>query len=137
MTSAPVSTFKLWRLAAGCRNAEAEEVRRILLALTDAYRHRPADLARTLHAATELDLIQARARLSVLVSGVEPVTSTDGTFELRAARHPLLIPGLGLSAGALAKVEGPARNKMMLIQPSTRPHGAPDHRGSPNSSLAI
>jgi DNA mismatch repair protein MutS2 len=97
----PLETVDINNDVVTLQDAEAEEVRRILLALTDAYRQRPADLARTLHAATELDLIQARARLSVLVGGVEPVTSTDGTFELRAARHPLMIPGLGARGSGL------------------------------------
>src|SRR5207302_10483764 len=38
-----------------------------------------------------LDVIQARARFSEKVGGVEPVLSTDGAFELRGARHPLLV----------------------------------------------
>ena len=36
--------------------------------------------------------MQARARFSDLVDGVEPKLSTDGSFELLAARHPLLMP---------------------------------------------
>ena len=40
--------------------------------------------------ATELDIIQARARFSQMTGGVEPMIATDGTFELRGARHPLL-----------------------------------------------
>ena len=93
----PLETVEINNDVVTLQDAEAEEVRRILLALTDAYRHRPVDLSRTLHAATELDLIQARARLSALVGGVEPIMSTDGTFELRAARHPLLISGIRLA----------------------------------------
>jgi DNA mismatch repair protein MutS2 len=69
---------------------EAEEFRRILLALTDAFRGRPMDLQRTIEAATELDVRQARARYSQSIDGVEPALSTDGAFELQAARHPLL-----------------------------------------------
>jgi DNA mismatch repair protein MutS2 len=118
----PLETVEINNEVVTLQDAEAEEVRRILLALTDAYRHRPADLARTLRAATELDLVQARARLSGLVSGVEPVMSTDGTFELRAARHPLLIPGLGLSADASANVEtrttGPVPVDILLTPPT-------------------
>ena len=44
--------------------------------------------ARTIDAATELDVLQARARFSDSVDGVEPALS-DGAFELQAARHPL------------------------------------------------
>jgi DNA mismatch repair protein MutS2 len=40
--------------------------------------------------AAELDVLQARARHSASVRGVEPVFATDGSFELKSARHPLL-----------------------------------------------
>src|SRR5205807_5225233 len=68
----------------------AEEVRRILLALTNAFRTRPLDVKRTIDAATELDVLQAKARLSAAMNAVAPVLSSDGAFELQAARHPLL-----------------------------------------------
>src|SRR6058998_3902449 len=45
---------------------------------------------RTIDAATELDVLQARARYSDAIDGVEPARSSDGAFELQAARHPLL-----------------------------------------------
>jgi len=70
---------------------EAAEVRRILLELTDAFRSRPDDLERTLDTATELDAIQARARFSQITGGLEPLLAGDGAFELRGARHPLLM----------------------------------------------
>jgi DNA mismatch repair protein MutS2 len=73
---------------------EEEEVRRILLALTDAFRARPDDLHRTLDVATSLDVIQARGRFAELVGGVEPGIASDGGFELRGARHPLLMQGV-------------------------------------------
>ena len=38
----------------------------------------------------ELDVVQARARFSHSIDGIEPALSTDGAFELKAARHPLL-----------------------------------------------
>jgi DNA mismatch repair protein MutS2 len=69
---------------------EAEEVRKILLALTDTFRSRPLELQRTIEAATELDVLQARARFSQSIDGVVPRLSTDGALELQAARHPLL-----------------------------------------------
>ena len=60
---------------------EAEEVRRILLALTDAFRVRASDLHRTIEAATELDVRQARARYAQSIDASEPKLSTDGAFE--------------------------------------------------------
>jgi len=95
----PLSTVEINNDIVATEEQEAEEVRRILLALTDAFRIRAADLARTIDAATEIDVLQARARFSGLVDGIEPALSPDGAFELQAARHPLLIPGVGVPTG--------------------------------------
>ena len=86
----PLSTVEINNDIVALEEQEIEEVRRILLALTDAFRRRAADLERTVDAATELDVLQGRARFSESIDGVEPALSTDGAFELQAARHPLL-----------------------------------------------
>jgi DNA mismatch repair protein MutS2 len=86
----PLSTVEINNDIVALEEQEAEEVRRILLALTDAFRARAADLSRTVAAATELDVCQARARYSQSIDGAEPQLSADGAFELLAARHPLL-----------------------------------------------
>ena len=86
----PLSTVEINNDIVALEEQEAEEVRRILLALTDAFRHRAGDLQPTIDAATELDVLQGRARFSDSIDGVEPALSTDGAFELQAARHPLL-----------------------------------------------
>jgi len=87
----PIATVEINNDIVALEEAEAEEVRRILLALTDQFRGRPDDLQRTIDVATELDVIQARARFSERVDGIEPALSADGAFELRGARHPLLV----------------------------------------------
>ena len=87
----PLTTVDINNDIVALEEQEAEEVRRILLALTDHFRGRPDDLRRTIDVATELDVIQARARFSHKVGGIEPGISNDGTFELRGARHPLLV----------------------------------------------
>jgi DNA mismatch repair protein MutS2 len=86
----PLSTVEINNELVALEEQEAEEVRRILLALTNAFRTRAADLQRTIEAATEIDVRQARARFSQSIDASEPRLSTDGTFELQAARHPLL-----------------------------------------------
>jgi DNA mismatch repair protein MutS2 len=86
----PLSTVEINNDIVALEEQEAEEVRRILLALSNAFRARAADLARTVDVATELDVLQARARFSQSVDGIEPALSTDGAFELQAARHPLV-----------------------------------------------
>lgn len=87
----PLGTVEINNDVVALEEQEAEEVRRILLALTESFRERPDDLTRTLEVATELDVIQARARFSEQVGGVEPEISPDGSFVLKSARHPLLI----------------------------------------------
>ena len=87
----PMETVEINNEIVELEEQEAEEVRRILLALTDSFRGRPADLSRTIEVATQLDVVQARARFSLMTDGVEPIVSSDGSFELRGARHPLLM----------------------------------------------
>src|SRR5213076_338567 len=91
----PLSTVEINNDIVALEEQEAEEIRKILLALTDTFRARAADLARTIDVATELDVLQSRARYSESIDGIEPALSTDGAFELQAARHPLMIPGGG------------------------------------------
>jgi DNA mismatch repair protein MutS2 len=86
----PLSTVEINNDIVALEEQEAEEVRRILLALTDAFRRRAGDMERTIDAATELDVLQGRARFSESIGGIEPALSSDGAFELQAARHPLL-----------------------------------------------
>ena len=90
----PLSTVEINNDIVALEQQEFEEVRRILLALADALRRRAGDLHRTVDAATELDVLQARARFSLLVDGIQPALASDGRLELRAARHPLLIPAV-------------------------------------------
>jgi DNA mismatch repair protein MutS2 len=96
----PLSTVEINNDIVALEEQEAAEVRRILLALTDAFRRRALDLKRTLECATELDVVQAKARFSQLVGGVEPAMSTDVVLELHAARHPLLIRAVADRLGA-------------------------------------
>lgn len=70
---------------------EREEIARILLALTDRFRSRSEDVRTALDIATDLDVLQAKARFGVLVNGTAPKLTSDAGFELREARHPLLI----------------------------------------------
>jgi DNA mismatch repair protein MutS2 len=70
---------------------EVEEVRRILLALTDAFRLRADDLETTLDVAADVDEVQAKARLALGMGAVAPALATDGRLEFKDARHPLLV----------------------------------------------
>jgi DNA mismatch repair protein MutS2 len=86
----PLSTVEINNDIVALEEQEHEEIMRILLALTDAFRVRRVDLQQTIEAATELDVVQARARFSESIDGIEPALTIDGRFELLAARHPLL-----------------------------------------------
>ena len=86
----PLSTVEINNDIVALEEQEIEEVRRILLALSDRFRARAGDLQRTIDAAADLDVLQARARYSQSIDGVAPALSTDGAFELQAARHPLI-----------------------------------------------
>jgi DNA mismatch repair protein MutS2 len=90
----PLSTVEINNDIVALEQQEGEEVRRILLALADAFRRRGADLQRTVDAATELDVLQARAQFSMAVDGTQPAIAADGRLEIRAGRHPLLIPAV-------------------------------------------
>ncbi len=87
----PLSTVEVNNDIVALEEQEAAEVRRILLALSDGFRRRAGELMRLVELATELDVIQAKAHCSRLLGAIEPLITADGAFELRSARHPLLI----------------------------------------------
>jgi DNA mismatch repair protein MutS2 len=87
----PLSTVELNNEVVELVEREKAEVLRILLALTDAVRHRAADLEAALDAAGDIDELHAKARLSERLDGVAPELTDDGRLELRGARHPLLV----------------------------------------------
>jgi len=87
----PLSTVEINNDIVALEQQEQEEVRRILLALADAFRSRASELHHTIEAATALDVAQAKARYSLEIGGVLPAIAADGRLELRGARHPLLI----------------------------------------------
>jgi DNA mismatch repair protein MutS2 len=116
----PLSTVEINNEIVALEQQEAEEVHRILLALSDALRRRGDDVQGTVDAATDFDVLQARASFSKLVDGVRPAIATDGRLELRAARHPLLIPALQRHLGAVAAdaaVEGDGRHAVASHEP--------------------
>ncbi len=125
----PLSSVEVNNDIVALEEQERDEVWRILLALSDSFRARALDLKRTLDAATEMDVVQARAQLSRLVDGVAPALATDGRLELRSARHPLLIWGVleklpGASsrnqlAGDAPASAAPVPVDILLIPPAT------------------
>jgi DNA mismatch repair protein MutS2 len=72
--------------------AEQNEEERILAELSVLVGKHSDALLCTCDALGELDLIDARARLSAEWDAVEPALNTQGKIRLRRARHPLLRP---------------------------------------------
>src|SRR3954468_16492265 len=114
----PLSTVEINNDIVALEQQEQEEVRRILLALTDAFRHRGGDLQKTLDAAIELDVIQAKARYSLEIDGIAPALSKDGRLELRAARHPLLI-ARGMEVTPVDVLLIPPTHVLVITGPNT------------------
>jgi DNA mismatch repair protein MutS2 len=114
----PLATVEINNDIVAGQEEEIEEVRRILLELTDAFRSRPDDLSSTLDAATMLDVVQAKARLSGRMRGIEPAPSPDGTWKLVAARHPLLIEQGITPVPVEITLEPPAR-VLVITGPNT------------------
>ena len=114
----PLSTVEINNDIVALEQQEAEEVRRILLELSDRVRRREAELEHTIEAATKLDELQARARYSLSIDGIEPQISTDGRLELRAARHPLLI-AQGVDVVAVDVLVIPPARVLVITGPNT------------------
>jgi DNA mismatch repair protein MutS2 len=110
----PLSTVEINNDIVALEEQEAEEVRRILLALTDAFRARAGDVHRTITAATELDVVQARARYSLSIDGVEPVVVDTGAFEIQAGRHPLLTKAVPVTIKVI-----PPASVLLITGPNT------------------
>jgi DNA mismatch repair protein MutS2 len=86
----PASTVEIGNDIVELEDRERAEIFRVLLALTDRFRSRPGDVRAATEVATELDVLQAKARYGVRLGGVEPTFALDGRLELKGARHPLL-----------------------------------------------
>jgi DNA mismatch repair protein MutS2 len=86
----PAATVEINNDIVELEDREREEIFRILLELTDRFRARPADMIVSREVARELDVLQAKARYSARVNGIEPEFTIDTSLHLKAARHPML-----------------------------------------------
>lgn len=87
----PTETLELNNDIRSLQFQEQREVERILRELTAAVGARKADLVRMVDLLTGMDALQAKARYSIEVIGVEPRITAGGTVHLKDARHPLLL----------------------------------------------
>jgi DNA mismatch repair protein MutS2 len=70
---------------------ERNEIRRILLQLTNDIRHELPRLKQFQKCLTEFDFIQAKTRLALDMDGIMPEISDEPLVDLRKAFHPLLM----------------------------------------------
>ena len=118
----PLSTVDLNNEIVSLEEKEHDEIRRVLLLLSSMFRRRASDLRRTLLTATEVDSVQARAAFSRATESCEPQVVNNQDFELKAARHPLLMKSvldrLGQSPPERSSVEPVPIN--LAISPPTQ-----------------
>jgi DNA mismatch repair protein MutS2 len=86
----PSATVEINNDIVELEDREREEIFRILLELTDRFRNRPDDLHTIEGVASAVDVLQAKARYSARLNGIEPAFTADTSFELKGARHPML-----------------------------------------------
>ena len=86
----PAATVEINNDIVELEDREREEIFRILLELTDRFRARPGDMAESRDVARQLDVLQAKARYSSRVNGIEPEFTIDTSLQLKGARHPML-----------------------------------------------
>jgi DNA mismatch repair protein MutS2 len=103
----PLSTVEINNDIVALEQQEQEEVRRILLALADAFRGRAGELHRTMDAATTLDVVQAKARYSLEIGGIEPRLSIAANE--RTASEPRERSGVGAPASERVGGSGGAK----------------------------
>ena len=93
----PLATVSLNNDVVELTEREREEVYRVLVALTDRFRHRPDDVDAAFEAVGALDGVYARARFADRTRAIEPEVCAQNEpvrLEWKAARHPLLIPAV-------------------------------------------
>ena len=104
---------------------EAEiEIQRILEALTTAVRVAGADIASTVEALADLDLLLAKARLAERWRAAAPRLVPGGALRLAAVRHPLLVEArrVRASAGEVVPIDvtvGPQARIVVITGPNT------------------
>lgn len=86
----PSATVEINNDIVELEDREREEIFRILLELTDRFRARANDMVVSREVARALDVLQAKARYSSKVNGIEPEFTIDTSLHLKGARHPML-----------------------------------------------
>jgi DNA mismatch repair protein MutS2 len=116
----PLPTVEVNNEIVGLDEREREEMFRIRLALTDAFRARADDLGAALDAAADFDEAGAKARFARRLDGVAPLLTRDGRVEFRGARHPLLIPAVRdlTEKPTPVSVSNPVATDLVVVPPA-------------------
>ena len=130
----PVETVELNNALHQLAHKEREEIRRILLALTDEVRECIPTLELALEILGKLDLLGAKAQLSLDLNCVAPRLNSHGFIKLIQARHPLLEHSLHEK-----KLHEKKRVKDQPASPDVPSHVVPTniHIGDSFSALVI
>ncbi|HTK83345.1 MAG TPA: endonuclease MutS2 [Bacteroidota bacterium] len=87
----PTATLDLNNDVCTLQFQEQREIARILADLTKQVREHSSEILEDSRIIGELDFIQAKAKYSTEILASEPQVGEEGAFQLRDARHPLLL----------------------------------------------
>ena len=91
----PTDTLELNNEIRGLQFQEQREVEKILRSLTAQVGEQKEALQANLHLLGEIDGMQAKAKYSIEIIGIEPVMQESGPVRLVQARHPILLMSHG------------------------------------------
>ena len=115
----PTETLEVNNEIRSLQFEEQREVERILRSLTDQVRGAKQDLLADLHLLARLDALQARARYSIEVLGIEPQLADRGPLRLAGARHPVLLMNHGYAGTVPLDLElGGEYNTLVISGPN-------------------
>ncbi|MDO5294951.1 MAG: DNA mismatch repair protein MutS [bacterium] len=86
----PNSVMKLEEDLAVLQISEENEVQKILYTLTSMVAEYSLEITRNMETMTALDVVFAKAKLSIDQKAIEPEVNYDGTIRIVEGRHPLL-----------------------------------------------
>ncbi len=118
----PLAVVDLNNDLAAQREAEHQEIRRILAFLTDQLRTALPALETAADIIGQIDIAQAKARFSIQFNCCEPELNAEGTLSIENARHPLLEDTLRRQGRAVVPISvdlNRGRNLLVISGPNT------------------
>lgn len=99
---------------------EVREIERIIDALCLICREKAPVISSNFEILTELDVIQAKARVGIKYGGIKPEISRDDRIELIESRHPLLVlQGGAVVANSLSLGGAEKKRTLVITGPNT------------------